>query len=316
MSILIVGVLGYIGSHVAITLLQRQYNVVGIDNLCNTSIDVLDKFYKITNKTITFYPCDMNNADALRDVFSKHTIDKVIHLAALKSVRQSIDHPLDYYDNNVSGTITLLKVMNEFRVNTIVFSSTAAVYQPTESIITEDSSTCPISPYGHSKLIVEDMLKHCRFNVVILRYFNPLGNHASGLLMDSKGENIMPMICQSVKNNTLFNVFGGHPTSDGTCIRDYIHVMDLAEAHVHVLNLTGYHVYNVGTNVGTSVLELINTMSFVLKKPIDYTVVGPRAGDITNLVCSADKIQRETGWQAIRNVTSMCRDVATAMALQ
>src|SRR5437868_1963872 len=181
-TILVSGCLGYIGSHIVILLLQQGHSVIGIDNLCNTSIDVLDKFYKITNKTITFYECDIHNTVQLRTIFEKNNIDKVIHLAALKSVRQSIDNPLDYYDNNVSGTITLLKVMQEFDVNTIVFSSTAAVYETSNSVVTEESHTNPISPYGHSKLIIEDILKTLDMNVVILRYFNPLGNHSSGLL--------------------------------------------------------------------------------------------------------------------------------------
>ncbi|HSW76823.1 MAG TPA: UDP-glucose 4-epimerase GalE [Candidatus Saccharimonadales bacterium] len=315
-TILVTGSNGYIGSHVIISLLQHDYHVVAIDNLCHSEINILHSIYTITNKTITFYPYDIRDEVKLKEVFTKHHIDKVIHLAALKSIPDSIHNPMLYYDNNVVGTLTLLKVMEEFTVNTIVFSSTAAVYDVNTSYyLKEESPVNPISPYGHSKLIIEDILKHCHINAIILRYFNPIGNHPSGLLLDINGANIMPMICKSVIKKHRLSIYNNN-TIDGSGIRDYIHVMDVADAHIKVLNVHGYHIYNIGTGKGTSVLELVKKMESTLGTIVPFDIVPSRPGDLPTVICLADKIKNELGWEPTLTLDNMCQDVITALKVK
>src|SRR5258708_6996658 len=263
MNILITGGLGYLGSHICVELLlNTTFNIIVVDNLSNSDIKTCEKIYKITNKTIKFYNVDIKDFDGLNFVFNVHKIDKVIHLAALKSVNESVNNPLTYYDNNVNGTINLLKVMKLYNVNFLVFSSSATVYKPSDDMLKEEDDLQPCNPYGHTKLMIEQILKDMKdLNCVILRYFNPIGNHSSGILIDIHGENLIPHICKSIINNTPLNIYGNdYNTIDGTGIRDYIHVCDLAKAHTAVLNCCCKHIYNLGTGKGTSVLQLINEM--------------------------------------------------------
>ncbi len=316
MNILITGGNGYIGSHIIVELLKQDVNIIVVDNLSHSDISIPNRIYKITNKCVTFYNMNLNS-ELLRTIFEKHHITHVIHLAGLKSVEESTKNPLLYYEENVNSTIHLLKVMKEFHVNHIIFSSSATVYQSSLSLLNEQSTLAPSNPYGHTKLTIElllyDMCKDPDFNCTILRYFNPIGNHSSGLLMDFKSQNIMPKIVESMTNKTVFHIYGQYEY--GSAIRDYIHVVDLAKGHIAVLGKKGYHVYNLGTGKGTSVLELIKMMEKVSDLSIPYIYKDKRDGDVEHSVCDPSKIKHELGWETTLTLEEMCRDVMTGVKL-
>ncbi len=315
-TILVTGGNGYIGSHIIVELLAIYDNVIVVDNLSHSDIKTMHKIYEITHKCVSFYNIDLRS-DMLRSVFESHAITHVIHLAGLKSVNQSMSDPLEYYDQNVGGSLNLLKLMKEFNVNHIIFSSSAMVYENSSVMLNEHSILAPSNPYGHTKLVVElvlsDMSKNPNFNCTILRYFNPIGNHSSGLLMAFNGENVMPKLCESLINNVPFNIYGLQ--NQYNAIRDFIHVVDLAKGHMAVLDQKGYHVYNLGTGKGTSILELLKTMENVSGKKINYNFKDKRPGDSEFLVCDPFKIKKELGWQTTYDLTKMCEDVVTALKI-
>lgn len=307
-TILLTGGLGYIGSHICIELID--YHIIVIDNLCNTSKEIIKDIEKITGKSIIFYQADINNSNELNNIFSKHCIDVVIHLAALKSVNESINTPLNYYHNNVTGTLTLLNVMKKYDVNNFIFSSSATVYKPSNDILHEDCELGPVNPYGNTKWMIEKIVKDLNINCTILRYFNPIGNHPSGLLYNQHGSNIMPSIGNAVSNGGILSIFGNdYDTIDGTCVRDYIHVMDVAKGHLSVIGLVGYHIYNIGTGIGTSVLQLVEKMG------VKYDIVGRREGDVPISVCDPSKIYKDLGWKTALTIDDMCRDTLQGIKL-
>lgn len=302
-NILITGGLGYIGSHISVLLLNLNYNIIVIDNLSNTTYDIYDNICNITNKQFTLYTYDITDKLLLQTVFEKHSIDSIIHLAGLKSVNDSITNPLNYYNNNVTGTIILLILMKLYNVNNIIFSSSATVYKPSNNVLTEESLTEPINPYGHTKLMVEQIMKDSNLNCTILRYFNPIGNHPSGSIGNFNGNNLVPKIYEAIRGNKPLHIFGNdYNTPDGTCLRDYIHVMDLADAHIYVLNCKGYNVYNVGTGIGTSVLQLVTKLN------IPYIFTNRRDGDTPILVCDITKM-KELGWTPKYDIDYMCKNI-------
>ena len=313
MNILVTGGNGYIGSHIIVELLENNFdNIIVVDDLSHSDVTIPNKIYQITQKYVTFYNMDIKS-DQLKKVFENHVITHVIHLAGFKSVEESTKDPLKYYDCNVNGTIHLLKVMKEFNVKNLIFSSSATVYQPSLFLLNEQSPLAPSNPYGHTKLINElmlsDLCKTGDFNCTILRYFNPIGNHESGLLMELKSENVMPKLCNSLINNTPFYIYGQYNT------RDYIHVVDLAKGHVAVMGQKGYHVYNLGSGKGTIVLELVTTMEHVLGKKINYEFRDARPGDVQTSICDPTKIKNELGWVAELSVEKMCIDTVTGLNL-
>lgn len=320
MNILLLGGNGYIGSHICIELLlNTNNNVIIVDNLINSDLTIISKIQKITKKTFLFYNVDITNIFALEEVFEKNKIDKIIHLAALKSVSESTINPLLYYDNNVNGTINVIKLMKKYHVTDIVFSSSATVYKSKNEPLTEDSELEPINPYGNTKYIIEKLLKDLyqsdnTYNCVILRYFNPIGNHSSGLIVDYHSSNLFAHICKSIINNTPVHIYGNdYDTVDGTGIRDYIHVVDLAQCHLKALSCKGYKLYNVGTGRGTSVLELITITEKIYNKKIPYIYMARRSGDVPVYICNIELIKKELEWTPIYNIEDMCKDVITGL---
>lgn len=324
MSILVTGGAGYIGSHTCVELLKEGYDVVVLDNLCNSSKKSLDRVFEITGKKIKFYEEDLLNKDGVRKVFENEKIDAVIHFAALKAVGESVKKPLQYYHNNITGTLVLCEVMEEFNVKNIVFSSSATVYgDPKVVPITED---CPkgviTNPYGQTKSMMEQILTDFNvadpsFNVVLLRYFNPVGAHESGLIgEDPKGipNNLMPYISQvAVGKLDCLGVFGNdYDTKDGTGVRDYIHVVDLSIGHIKALKKLekdkGVFIYNLGTGVGYSVLDMVKAFEKASNIKIKYEFKPRRAGDIAKCYADPSKAERELGWKAARNLEQMCID--------
>lgn len=321
MNVLVTGGVGYIGSHTCISLLESGYTVIVVDNLSNSSIDTLEKIKKITNKNITFYMLDVTDENSLEHVFKKHNLHGVIHLAGLKSVRESVDKPLDYYSNNVIGTLNLIRLCQKYNVIQFVFSSSATVYGDNEIPFKETLKLLPATtPYGESKAISERILRDVSkanpdFKISILRYFNPIGAHESGLIGDSpRGipNNLMPYVTRVAKGElSKLKIYGNdYPTKDGTAVRDYIHVMDLAEGHVAALKKLkkGVNIYNLGTGKGTSVLELVRVFEKVNKVNVPYEIVDRRPGDIAICYADVSKAKRELGWVAKRDIYSMCRD--------
>ena len=324
MSILVTGGTGYIGSHTVVELLNAGYEIVVVDNLCNSSKKCLDRVKEITGKTVSFYEADIRDEDSLRKIFTNEKIDSCIHFAGLKAVGESVEKPWLYYDNNIHGTLTLLKVMNEFNVKKIVFSSSATVYgAPAFVPITEE---CPIgeitNPYGMTKrmleVILSDMAKADKeWKVVLLRYFNPIGAHESGKIGENPNgipNNLMPYITQvAVGKRAELGVFGDdYPTPDGTGVRDYIHVVDLAIGHVKAIekidSFDGVEILNLGTGNGYSVLDVVKTFEKVNNLTIPYSIKPRRAGDIATCYASADKAKQVLGWVATRGLEDMCRD--------
>lgn len=331
-NIFVTGCSGYIGSHTCVELLENGYNVIGLDNFSNSKPVVLDKIFEITGKKIKFYEGNMLDKDILNKIFSENIIDAVIDFAAFKSVGDSTKKPIEYYINNVSSVLTLLDVMKEYNVKNLIFSSSATVYG--ESKIMPITEECKIgnttNPYGTSKLYVEGILQDLytsdnSWNICIFRYFNPVGAHKSSLIgEDPTGipANLMPFISKvAIGEIDCLNVFGNdYDTEDGTGVRDYIHIMDLAKAHINGLkklenDKKGMHIYNLGTGKGVSVLEMINTFEKVNNVKINYKITERRPGDIA--VCYADptKAFKELNWKAIYNLEDMCRDAYNYVTL-
>ena len=324
-NIFVTGCSGYIGSHTCVELLENGYNVIGLDNFSNSKPVVLDKIFEITGKRIKFYEGNMLDKDILNKIFSENTIDAVIDFAAFKSVGDSTKKPIEYYINNVSSVLTLLDVMKEYNVKNLIFSSSATVYG--ESKIMPITEECKIgnttNPYGTSKLYVEGILQDLyssdnSWNICVFRYFNPVGAHKSSLIgEDPTGipANLMPFISKvAIGEIDCLNVFGNdYDTEDGTGVRDYIHIMDLAKAHINGLkklenDKKGMHIYNLGTGKGVSVLEMINTFEKVNNVKINYKITERRPGDIAECYADPTKAFKELNWKAIYNLEDMCRD--------
>lgn len=325
MKILVAGGAGYIGSHISIVLLEQGYEVVVVDNLVNSKKIVVDKIEKLSGKNITFYPYDLCDIEKTREVFAAENIDAVIQLAGLKAVGESVSIPLKYYDNNLVSTLNLMKVMEEFKVNNLIFSSSATVYgSPATVPITEDFPLSTTNPYGTTKLMIEQIIKdYCAvnpdFNAVILRYFNPIGAHKSGEIgEDPNGipNNLVPYITQvAVGKLDKVRVFGNdYNTPDGTGVRDYIHVVDLAEGHAAAMQLfgkdknAGLKIYNLGTGIGYSVLDIIHAFSKAVGKEIPYEITARRPGDIAACYADSAKAFAELGWKTKRNLDEMSED--------
>ncbi len=323
MAIFITGGLGYIGSHTAIELLNAGYDIIIADNLYNSKIVVLEKIKKITGKTPKFYEIDLVDEDDVDTIFKENNITAVIHFAAYKAVGESCDIPIEYYYNNITSTLSLLRSMKKYNIKKFVFSSSATVYGDAEIMpIKEDFPLSATNPYGRTKLIIEDILKDIyksdkTWNIAILRYFNPVGAHKSGEIgEDPKGvpNNLMPYISKVALGELKeVKVFGDdYNTKDGTGVRDYIHVVDLAIGHIKALEKlnsnSGLLVYNLGTGKGHSVLDLIKEFSKASGKQIPYKIVGRRQGDIA--ICYADpsKANKELEWNAERSIQEMCED--------
>ena len=322
--ILVTGGLGYIGSHTCVELLKRGERLVVMDNLSNSKIDVIDRIKEITGLSFVFYKTDLLDKEAIKKIFSENKIDSVIHFAGLKAVGESVKKPLEYYRNNVVGTLNLLEVMKEFNVNKIVFSSSATVYGNPEKVpITEDMPLSTTNPYGTTKLMIEMILKDVAkankdFNVVILRYFNPIGAHESGLIgEDPNGvpNNLLPYITKVAAGKLdCLNVFGNdYDTHDGTGVRDYIHVVDLAKGHLKALDRlnkddSGVFIYNLGTGNGYSVLDMINAFEKESGIKINYKIVERREGDIATCFANPGKALRELEWKAEYTLADMVRD--------
>lgn len=325
MKILVTGGAGYIGSHTCVTLLGLGHEVVIVDNLCNSKKIAVDRIEQLSGKKVSFYQYDVCDRASLRSVFEREKIDAVIHFAGLKAVGESVSQPLRYYENNLTSTLVLLGVMEEFGVMNLVFSSSATVYgDPASMPITEEFPTGETTnPYGSTKVMIERILtdySHANsdFNVILLRYFNPVGAHESGLLgEDPSGipNNLTPYITQTaVGKRDKVHVFGNdYPTPDGTGVRDYIHVVDLAEGHAAALKLfekgnCGLRVYNLGTGKGISVLEMISAFSKAVGKEIPYVIEARRPGDIPACYADCSKAKRELNWEAKRTLEDMCAD--------
>jgi UDP-glucose 4-epimerase len=321
--ILVTGGAGYIGSHTCVALLQAGYEVLVLDNFCNSKAESLHRVAAITGKTVPLVQGDVRDREVLRDIFGTHAIDGVIHFAGLKAVGESVEQPLVYYDNNVSGSVVLAEVMAEFGVRMLVFSSSATVYGDPASVpISEDFPLGATNPYGGSKLMVEQIYTDLAnsdqaWRIALLRYFNPVGAHISGTMgEDPNGipSNLMPYISQvAVGRREQLTVFGDdYPTADGTGVRDYIHVMDLAEGHVRALawlqNQAGAHVFNLGTGRGYSVLEVVSAFELASGRPVPYRISPRRAGDVAEVYADSAKAERELGWKAVRDIDIMCRD--------
>ena len=323
MKILVTGGLGFIGSHTCVELLNSNYEVVIVDNLSNSKISVLDNIKKITGKEIIFYKEDVCDYNALDNIFKENNIDAVIHFAGYKAVGESVEKPIMYYDNNLVSTLNLCKVMKQYNCKKLVFSSSATVYGNPEKLpIKEDFNLHTTNPYGTAKLmnekILEDVYKSdTDFSIIILRYFNSVGAHSSGLIgEDPNGvpNNLMPYIVRvAIGELECLNVFGNdYNTKDGTGVRDYIHVVDLAYGHIKAIEKSfkdkGIYYYNLGTGNGYSVLELINAFEKVNNIKINYKIVGRRLGDIASCYADATKALEELNWKAKYNIEDMCRD--------
>ena len=323
-TILVTGGAGYIGSHTVLQLLEQNFNVVVLDNLCNSSPESLRRVESITDKKVTFIQGDIRDDIVLNRVFTSYRIDAVIHFAGLKAVGESVEQPLKYYENNVFGTLQLCKLMQQHQVTNIVFSSSATVYgDPAALPLREDMPTGqPTNPYGQSKLMVEHVLtdlyeSNHQWNIVLLRYFNPAGAHPSGLIgEDPNGipNNLMPFITQvATGKRACLNVFGDdYDTHDGTGVRDYIHVEDLAAGHLKALTKifdnAGLCLFNLGTGKGYSVLDMVNAFQVESGKRIPYAIVPRRSGDVAACFADPSKAEKELHWQAKKGLLDMCRD--------
>jgi UDP-glucose 4-epimerase len=323
MAILVTGGAGYIGSHTCVELLEAGAQIVVVDNLSNSSELSLRRVESITNQSMSFIKVDLLDKPALQKVFSNSDIDAVVHFAGLKAVGESVEIPLAYYHNNITGTLILCDVMAEYGVTDIVFSSSATVYgDPPTVPISEDFPVKPTNPYGWTKLMIEQILidiqtANPEMNVGILRYFNPVGAHPSGLIGEAPSgipNNLMPFVSQvAVGKLEKLLIFGDdYDTPDGTGVRDYIHVVDLARGHLATLDKLksnpGVVLYNLGTGRGHSVLELVNAFQNVSNKQIPYQVVGRRAGDVAIIYANPQKANQELGWEASSGIEEMCED--------
>ncbi len=323
MAILITGGAGYIGSHTCVELLNSGYDIVVIDNYCNSCPEALERVKKITGKNFPYYECDIRDKKGLSEIFKNHKLDAVIHFAGLKAVGESCEKPLEYYENNIGGTIALIEVMREYSCKNIVFSSSATVYGAENKVpFTETMKTgTTTNPYGTTKLYIENILTDISkadsdWSIVLLRYFNPVGAHESGLIGEAPSfpNNLMPYISQvAVGKREFLNIFGDcYDTPDGTGVRDYIHVVDLALGHVraieYALKNKGTEVFNLGTGKGTSVLELVHAFEEANGVKVPYKIVAPRAGDIASCYANAEKAFNILSWKALKDVRSMCED--------
>lgn len=323
MNVLVTGGMGYIGSHTCIQMIEAGMTPVIFDNLYNSKSSVLDRIEKVSGVRPTFIEGDIRNKEALVDVLKSHSIEAVIHFAGLKAVGESVAKPLEYYDNNVNGTLVLVEAMRQVGVKSIVFSSSATVYGDPASVpITEDFPTSATNPYGRSKLMVEECLTDFQkanpdWSITLLRYFNPVGSHPTGELgEDPQGipNNLMPFVSQvAVGRREFLSVFGNdYPTPDGTGVRDYIHVMDLSDGHIAALqkvgNKEGLHIYNLGTGNGSSVLEMVKAFELASGKQVPYQIVERRPGDIAECWADPAKAANELGWKATRSLEEMTTD--------
>ena len=323
MSILVTGGAGYIGSHTVILLIEAGYEIIIFDNFCNASKESITRVEKIVDQKITIVEGDVRNADDLHGVFNTHNIEAVIHFAGLKAVGESVEKPLKYYDNNVNGTAVLCQVMAEHGCRSIVFSSSATVYgDPHTTPILESFPLSATNPYGRSKLFVEEILRDLyisdnEWKIILLRYFNPVGAHKSGTIgEDPNGipNNLMPFIAQTaVGKRASLSVFGGdYDTPDGTGVRDYIHVMDLADGHVKALdkiaNISEVMTVNLGTGNGYSVLDMIKAFEQASDKKVPYQIVERRAGDIAKCFADPSYAKEVLGWEAKQSIKEMCED--------
>ena len=323
MKILVTGGAGYIGSHTSVELLNADYEIVIVDNFSNSSPKTIAAIKEIAKKDFSFYKGNVCNKKVLRTIFKEHKIDAVIHFAGLKAVGESVNEPLKYYHNNLLSTINLCEVMKEFNCQKIVFSSSATVYGKPESLpIKEDFPLATTNPYGTTKLMIENILKDIynadnNWSIAILRYFNPIGAHRSGLIGDNPNgipNNLMPYIVKVATGELeSLNVFGNDfDTHDGTGVRDYIHVIDLALGHLKALakinSTTGVKIYNLGTGVGYSVLDIISNFEQENKIKLKYQIVDRRPGDIDACYADTSLAKKELDWQAKYNIGDMCRD--------
>ncbi|MFI3069299.1 UDP-glucose 4-epimerase GalE [Streptococcus suis] len=323
MSILVTGGAGYIGSHTVVELLKLGKEVVIVDNLSNSSILVLDRIETITGKRPTFYELDVADKEALRQVFENENIEAAIHFAGYKAVGESVAKPIMYYENNIMSTLALVEVMAEFSVKKIVFSSSATVYGLNNpSPLVETMPTSATNPYGYTKVMLEQILRDVEvadkeWSIALLRYFNPIGAHESGLIGEDPAgipNNLMPFIAQvAVGKREELSVFGNdYDTVDGTGVRDYIHVIDLALGHIKALEkistTAGVHTYNLGSGQGTSVLELVQAFEKVNGVPVPYKIVDRRPGDVATCYANADKALEELDWKTEKTIEDMCRD--------
>ena len=323
MKILVTGGAGFIASHTNVELLNAGYDVVVVDNLVNSSRESVARVEELTGKKISFYEEDLLNEKAIDAIFEKENIDSVIHFAALKAVGESCQIPLRYFDNNLTGTLNLLKVMEKHGVKSIVFSSSATVYGKPESVtIREDFPLSVSNPYGRTKLIIEDMLRDIyksdnEWDIALLRYFNPIGAHESGMIGENPHgipNNLLPYVAKVAAGQLeCVNVFGDdYDTPDGTGVRDYIHVVDLATGHIKALEKLVTHpglvTYNLGTGVGYSVLDIIKNFEKACGKEIPYKITPRRPGDIDMCYADPAKAKEELGWEATRSIDKMCED--------
>ena len=324
MNVLVTGGAGYIGSHTCVELLERGYGVIVADNLVNSSAKSLERVQQITGKSLDFYEIDVRDRAALDRIFEKHDINCAIHFAGLKAVGESVAMPLEYYDNNLNSTITLCRAMKDHGVKNIVFSSSATVYSGDNEMPLKESSRTGMctNPYGWTKYMSEQILRDTAFadeewSIALLRYFNPIGAHKSGLIgEDPRGipNNLMPFLSQvAVGRRDHLNVFGNdYDTHDGTGVRDYIHVVDLARGHVCAIEYMqkhkGENVFNLGTGMGYSVLDMVKAFERVTGIKIPYEIVARRPGDLATVYSSPDKSAELLGWKAQYNLDDMCRD--------
>lgn len=321
--ILVTGGAGYIGSHTSVELIKNGYDIVILDNLCNSKYESINRIIELTGKEVPFEKVDLLDYDGVKAVFEKYDIDAVIHFAGLKAVGESVEKPMLYYNNNITGTLNLLRIMNDFGCKKIVFSSSATVYGITKVVpVTEDMPTGTTNPYGSTKLMLENIMRDIavsdnEWSIVLLRYFNPIGAHESGRIgEDPNGipNNLMPRICNVATGKMeKLTVWGDdYDTHDGTGVRDYIHVLDLADGHVAAVkksfSTNGVMTYNLGTGIGYSVYDLIKTFERVNDTTVPYVVCPRRAGDIAALYADCTRAEEEMGWKAKRGLEDMCRD--------
>ena len=319
-TILVTGGSGYIGSHTVLELLNKNYEVVIVDNFSNSSFESLRRVQKITGKEFTFYEADIRDEEKMDEILSAHKIDAVIHFAAFKAVGESCRLPLKYYENNISGTVSLLKVLEKHNVKKIIFSSSATVYGDPERLpLDENCRLSTTNPYGSTKLMMEGIMQDLykadnEWNIILLRYFNPVGAHESGLIgEDPKGipNNLMPYVAQVASGKlACINIFGNdYDTPDGTGVRDYIHVVDLALGHIAAIehcNESGVHIYNLGTGRGYSVLDMIKAFEKACGKTLPYKICERRPGDIASCYAAPDKAKAELHWEAKNGIEEMC----------
>ena len=332
-TVLVTGCCGYIGSHTTVELLNSGYNVIGVDNFSNSKKTAIDNIQSITGKSIVFYEGNVINELLLNRIFAENKVDIVIDFAAYKSVGDSVNSPISYYTNNVVSLLTLINVMHKFNVKNLIFSSTAAVYGLNSEMPLKESDLVgsTINPYATSKLFCERILEDVynsdnSWNIIIFRYFNPVGADESGLLGENPlgiPANLMPRILDVVKGNLKEIVIYGnkYDTKDGTGVRDYIHVVDLSKAHINgidklVKDKIGYEIYNLGTGVGYSVLEVIKTFEMVNKVKINYSIGEERTGDLAICYASPLKAEKELSWKAEKNLADMCKDAYRTIGIQ